>query len=41
MSLLLYLLPDDPDTAFVICVVIICVIGLVAWIVNLYLGTPK
>lgn len=41
MSLLLYLLPNDPDTAFVICVVIICVIGLVAWIVNLYLGVPK
>lgn len=41
MSLLLYLLPDDPDTAFVICVIIICVIGLMAWIVNLYLGVPK
>lgn len=41
MSLLLYLLPDDPGVAFVVFIVIIGVIALVMWVVNLYLGTPK
>lgn len=41
MSLLLYVLPDNPYTAFVVFIVIIGVIALVMWVVNLYLGTPK
>lgn len=41
MSLLLYVLPNDPDIAFVVFIVIIGVIALVMWVVNLYLGTPK
>ena len=41
MSLLLYLLPDDPGIAFVVFIFIIGLIWLITRIVSLYLGTPK